>query len=99
MLRIQTNSHRHLFEATTYKQSRNEHMNSPLEADNGIRCPVLVTIDIQPSCNYEMPLDKGAWKRIIMNLLGNALKYTVSGQITVKLDLESLGKNSAPSCL
>lgn len=33
-----------------------------------------------------MPLEVGAWKRIVMNILANALKYTPHGQIDVRLE-------------
>ena len=51
--------------------------------------PVLVTVDIQPYKSWRIPLDSGAWKRIVMNLVGNALKYTSKGFITVKLEVKA----------
>jgi signal transduction histidine kinase len=56
---------------------------------NGPALPVLITLDIQPSSSWEMPLDAGAWKRTVMNLVGNALKYTPKGYIYVSLKSEN----------
>lgn len=48
---------------------------------------VLVTVDIEQGPNWELPIDVGAWKRIISNLLSNALKYTRQGHIQLYLRL------------
>jgi signal transduction histidine kinase/CheY-like chemotaxis protein len=61
---------------------------TPAEESNGA-LHVLFTVDIQPFGNWEMPLEAGAWKRIVMNLVGNALKYTPSGHITAKLEVQN----------
>jgi signal transduction histidine kinase/ActR/RegA family two-component response regulator len=47
--------------------------------------PVLVSVQIQPNQNWSMVLDTGGWKRIVLNLFGNALKYTPNGSINVSL--------------
>jgi signal transduction histidine kinase len=47
-----------------------------------------VICDISPECDWVFKTDAGVWKRILMNLLGNALKYTSCGFILVKLRLE-----------
>jgi signal transduction histidine kinase len=55
-----------------------------------IKIPAGLTVlcDISPACDFVFKTDAGVWKRILMNLLGNSLKYTSSGYILVKLRLE-----------
>ncbi|KAK0704049.1 hypothetical protein B0T26DRAFT_599086, partial [Lasiosphaeria miniovina] len=57
---------------------------------------LLVAINIETNAAWKLVLDIGAWKRIIMNLFGNALKYTCSGYIHVCLKVmqkvDSAGK-------
>ncbi|KAF2690081.1 hypothetical protein K458DRAFT_383211 [Lentithecium fluviatile CBS 122367] len=51
--------------------------------------PVAIVVDINKSDNYVFRTQSGAWQRIIMNLFGNALKYTDAGFIKVKLQVQS----------
>lgn len=44
-------------------------------------------IEIDHTVDWTVETETGAWKRIIMNLFGNALKYTRHGQINVRLRL------------
>ncbi|KAH6688425.1 hypothetical protein F5X68DRAFT_190098 [Plectosphaerella plurivora] len=46
---------------------------------------VAVRLSIDPACNWMFRLEAGAVRRVVMNLLGNALKYTARGSITVTL--------------
>lgn len=59
--------------------------------------PIAIIIDINKSDNYVFRTQPGAWKRIIMNLFGNALKYTDAGFIKVKLQMLPTN-NSAEEC-
>ncbi|KAJ5808087.1 hypothetical protein N7474_009356 [Penicillium riverlandense] len=52
---------------------------------------VTIIFDIQPNTEWEFNTHPGAWRRILMNVLGNALKYTKSGYIY--LGLKSSEKN------
>ncbi|KAK8876921.1 histidine kinase 4 [Apiospora arundinis] len=47
--------------------------------------PVSVLLDIDPRSSWLVQTQPGALRRIIMNLLGNALKYTASGFVLVSL--------------
>jgi signal transduction histidine kinase len=46
---------------------------------------VVVTLDVAPFVSWIVRSQPGALRRIVMNLLGNALKYTESGYIRVSL--------------
>ncbi|KAK1985305.1 histidine kinase [Colletotrichum cereale] len=50
---------------------------------------VMVIFDVDPSCSWVFDTQPGAIRRIIMNLFGNALKYTKSGVIKVLLEQKS----------
>lgn len=54
---------------------------------------VTIIFDIQPETEWEFNTKPGAWRRILMNVLGNALKYTSSGYIYVGL---KSSENSVP---
>lgn len=60
---------------------------TPLPDNGSLSVQNLVTVvcDVQPSVNWIFSTESGAWRRILMNLLGNALKYTTAGYIYVKL--------------
>lgn len=47
--------------------------------------PISVLLDICPRTSWLVRTQPGALRRIIMNLFGNALKYTTSGYVTVSL--------------
>jgi signal transduction histidine kinase/CheY-like chemotaxis protein len=46
---------------------------------------VTIIFDIQTDTTWDFDTHPGAWRRILMNVLGNALKYTPSGYIYVGL--------------
>ncbi|KAF2036531.1 sensor histidine kinase-like protein/response regulator [Setomelanomma holmii] len=47
---------------------------------------ISVILDVNRSENYIFRTQPGAWRRVIMNLFGNSLKYTPAGYIKVKLE-------------
>jgi signal transduction histidine kinase/CheY-like chemotaxis protein len=49
--------------------------------------PLTVICEIQTSSDWRFPIQAGTWKRIVMNLLGNSLKYTSLGFVRIKLNL------------
>lgn len=57
---------------------------------------VVVILDIAPG-DWKLVALPGALQRIVMNLVGNSLKYTASGFIRVKLAMESIVPNTDDS--
>ncbi|KAI7160774.1 hypothetical protein KC349_g3245 [Hortaea werneckii] len=49
-----------------------------------------VIVNVTKRANWWVTLSKGSWTRVITNLVGNALKYTKSGTVTVSLDAKNL---------
>lgn len=47
---------------------------------------VQLIIDVSRRSNWSLNIEPGAWRRIVMNLFSNALKYTEHGYIRVTLD-------------
>ncbi|KAF1956521.1 hypothetical protein CC80DRAFT_492071 [Byssothecium circinans] len=55
---------------------------------------VVVTLNITPCMPWVVQSQPGGLRRVVMNLLGNALKYTEAGFITVSLKLNKERSNS-----
>ncbi|CAI7581335.1 unnamed protein product [Penicillium manginii] len=55
---------------------------------------VTVIFDIEPSTEWDFETHPGAWRRILMNIFGNALKYTPSGYIYLGLKSSSSSSSS-----
>ncbi len=68
-----------------------EQMQSPHKLQSS---GVVVILDVEPH-NYHFTTQPGALRRLIMNLLGNALKYTSHGY--VKISLNSTDADVAPT--
>ncbi|KAF2735301.1 hypothetical protein EJ04DRAFT_216496 [Polyplosphaeria fusca] len=51
--------------------------------------PIAIIVDIAQSNEYVLKTQPGGWRRLLMNLFGNALKYTRAGFIRVKLEVVS----------
>lgn len=58
---------------------------------------VLVYVSIDSSCDWKFYLQAGAIRRLVMNLVGNSLKYTEAGAIRVSLSQEPLSSNAPRS--
>ncbi|KAL4747977.1 hypothetical protein BDW72DRAFT_162631 [Aspergillus terricola var. indicus] len=67
-------------------------MASPMERPLSVFNESLTVIyDVAPDFQWLFETQAGAWRRVLMNLFGNALKYTQSGYILVSL------KSSSPA--
>lgn len=51
--------------------------------------PVTIIMDVNYHPSWKFEIDAGAWRRILMNLFSNALKYTTAGFVQVSLQVES----------
>ncbi|KAK0387180.1 hypothetical protein NLU13_5493 [Sarocladium strictum] len=58
---------------------------------------ISVFLSIDPSCSWDFHLQPGAIRRVVMNLLGNALKYTQRGNICLYLTQERTSPRRARS--
>lgn len=52
------------------------------------RIMTIVDVEWQDSWNY--PVYAGAWRRVVMNLFGNALKYTQAGYIRLFMKMDTM---------
>lgn len=48
--------------------------------------PVTVVLQIDPTCSKFIRSSSAAWRRCLLNLLGNSLKYTEAGYVYVELN-------------
>ncbi|KAF1835126.1 hypothetical protein BDW02DRAFT_568415 [Decorospora gaudefroyi] len=61
-------------------------------------CFVVLDVNYEHDWVFSFPI--GSWRRIVMNLFGNALKYTESGYIHVSLRASSMADNTgAPTAI
>jgi CheY-like chemotaxis protein len=60
---------------------------------------VSVLLDVSPRQSWRVRTQPGALRRIIMNLLGNSLKYTTSGFVAVSLRAYENENSSRTSCV
>lgn len=51
--------------------------------------PVQVVLQIPWRSSWNFEVDAGAWRRILMNIVSNALKYTDSGFVRVELGIQN----------
>ncbi|KXT02950.1 hypothetical protein AC578_10576 [Pseudocercospora eumusae] len=68
-------------------------------ANDHARDGVSVLLDISPRRSWIVRIQPGALRRIIMNLLGNALKYTSSGFVAVSLRAQESSDSSKINAL
>ncbi|KAM7215022.1 autoinducer 2 sensor kinase/phosphatase luxQ [Rhypophila decipiens] len=93
----------HLSEHATQSSLRSTGVYS-INISNGVKKAIpsdrslLVIINISALPEWEMPVDVGAWKRIVMNIYGNSLKYTKSGRIEVGLKVVQKADKTGQVC-
>ncbi|TDZ21611.1 Hybrid signal transduction protein dokA [Colletotrichum orbiculare MAFF 240422] len=73
------------------------HRRNPSEAQPPVVKDVKILVDIDPDFSWVFHTQPGAIRRIIMNLFGNALKYTSKGFIKVNLRQEEVVHKTARS--
>jgi signal transduction histidine kinase/ActR/RegA family two-component response regulator len=79
------------------RRSSTSTLASQLDDEEDTKIPVLVTVNIEPGVDWLQKVESGAWKRIVMNLVGNALKYTETGVIEITLKtLQFTGDDGHP---
>ncbi|KAJ5337427.1 uncharacterized protein N7506_005449 [Penicillium brevicompactum] len=71
--------------ALTDSSSRLDGPASPSDQVGPRASQVTIIFDIQPDTEWDFNTHAGAWRRILMNVFGNALKYTPSGYIYLGL--------------
>ena len=69
----------------------NDGLDRPGQSGLG-RKNVEIILDIEDG-NWNFTTQPGALRRVIMNLFGNAVKYTMEGSITVHIGMEELGSS------
>jgi signal transduction histidine kinase len=60
---------------------------------------VMVSLIVAPFVSWNVRSQPGALRRIVMNLLGNALKYTDSGYVAIKLQQSQHTRNAVDMAL
>ncbi|KAF4437276.1 histidine kinase, partial [Fusarium albosuccineum] len=72
-------------------------LDSPLNLQRADERDVNIIVDFSPSASWTFHVQVGAIRRIVMNILGNSLKYTTSGFIYIRV--EQLRTPESKSCL
>ncbi|KAF9630208.1 hypothetical protein BFW01_g389 [Lasiodiplodia theobromae] len=63
-----------------------------LSSEAAVRKPVRVILNLQATPDWTFRIRPGIWRRIVMNLVGNALKYTNAGFVRVGLAVEEVSE-------
>ncbi|KAK7517748.1 uncharacterized protein IWZ02DRAFT_416709 [Phyllosticta citriasiana] len=58
------------------------------EEGNGKTDTIRIVLDIPFRENWTVTIEPGAWRRVVMNLLGNSIKYTAKGFIRISMQAD-----------
>jgi signal transduction histidine kinase len=81
-----------------YTYQKNSAQSYEVYTEKADQLPISVILDINHCDNYVFRTQPGAWRRVIMNLFGNSLKYTPAGFIKVKLEVKPKRKPTDECC-
>lgn len=70
------------------------HLDTASEANNSNSATLILNIEDAQSPDWMVSIASGSWKRICINLVSNALKYTPSGLINVTLRKKPLQRKA-----
>lgn len=71
----------------TRKDARRVSTSSPMRSEGR---GIMTIVDVEWHDTWRYPVYAGAWRRVVMNLFGNALKYTESGYIRLFMKKDTM---------
>ncbi|THY68275.1 hypothetical protein D6C94_10316 [Aureobasidium pullulans] len=77
-----------------FQRSLDSDQHSSLKNPEKHNVQLIVEIDAKEYGDWLFSTEGGAWRRMVMNLTGNSLKYTKDGYVHVHLQAEDVPKNS-----
>jgi signal transduction histidine kinase len=81
--------YRHSMLPSKHQSTLDDNMSTAVSAGNTM---IILTMEWRASWMFSSR--RGCWKRILINLVGNSLKYTTSGFIHISLRIASIGSPS-----
>ncbi|KAJ5263325.1 sensor histidine kinase/response regulator [Penicillium angulare] len=73
--------------------NQNQQRFSLKSSNGGKESRMMTIVDIEWQDNWHYPVYAGAWRRVVMNLFGNALKYTGTGYIRLFMRKDTMTVN------
>ncbi|KAJ5581121.1 hypothetical protein N7450_007422 [Penicillium hetheringtonii] len=71
-------------------QKQGNRRSSQVSQDATSQAPLMTVVDIEWQENWHYSVYAGAWRRIVMNLFGNALKYTDAGYVRLFMKKDTM---------